>query len=90
MLKWDSKTHNARIENLKQSKIYSAALDEGKRCVVVMEGFYEYHKPSPENPADVYFLQSQKNDSLLRAAGLFSLVKNNEVLVGVITFLTNY
>ncbi|XP_014225365.1 embryonic stem cell-specific 5-hydroxymethylcytosine-binding protein isoform X1 [Trichogramma pretiosum] len=87
--KWDCKTHNARIENLKQSKIYSAALGEGKRCVVVMEGFYEYHKPSPDRPADVYFLQSQKNDQLLKAAGLFTLVKNtNGNIIPTCTVIT--
>ncbi|OXU26817.1 hypothetical protein TSAR_005048 [Trichomalopsis sarcophagae] len=77
---WNALTHNARVENLKESKIYSASLSEGKRCVVVMEGFFEYKK-SGSQPAGVYYLQSLENH-LLKAAGLFNTIKreNGETL----------
>lgn len=70
-------THNARLENLNESKTYSTSLKEGKRCIVVMEGFFEYKK-SGSQPAEVYYLQSQENQ-LLKAAGLFNLTKLENV-----------
>lgn len=75
--KWQTTTHNARVENLFESKIYSASLSAGKRCVVVMEGFFEYKKID-YGPSEVYFLQSPDN-SLLKAAGLFATLKTEQV-----------
>lgn len=77
MKDWKALTHNARVENLNESKIYSASLSEGKRCVVVMEGFFEYKK-SGSQPAEVYYLQSPENH-LLKAAGLFNTIKRENV-----------
>lgn len=74
---WKALTHNARIENLNESKLYSASLSEGKRCVVVMEGFYEYKKTGSQ-PAEVYYLHSPQ-DNLLKAAGLFATMKRENV-----------
>lgn len=57
--------------------MYSSALNSGKRCVVVLEGFYEFKK-SGSQPADVYYFQSP-NDELLKVAGLFSTLKLESV-----------
>ncbi|XP_011505000.1 PREDICTED: embryonic stem cell-specific 5-hydroxymethylcytosine-binding protein [Ceratosolen solmsi marchali] len=70
---WKGVTHNARIENIYENKIYSASLKQGKRCVVVMEGFFEFKKTGTQ-PAEVYYLHSSDNN-LLKAAGLFSTTK---------------
>ncbi|XP_058793685.1 abasic site processing protein HMCES [Phymastichus coffea] len=84
---WQATTHNARVENLNQSKIYSASVNEGKRCVVVMEGFFEFKKTG-QGPAEVYFLQSPDNN-LLKAAGLFSTVKTKKgVTLNTCTVIT--
>ncbi|KAJ8683927.1 hypothetical protein QAD02_019719 [Eretmocerus hayati] len=85
---WGATTHNARLENLSESKIYSSSLREGKRCVVVMEGFYEFKKTGSQ-PAEVYYLHSMDNE-LLKAAGLFSTLKreNGETLY-TCTVITN-
>ncbi|CAB3233523.1 unnamed protein product [Arctia plantaginis] len=45
--KGDYKTHNlstnnCRLENIKESKLYSPILRNGGRCIIVVEGFYEW------------------------------------------------
>ncbi|XP_013186299.2 abasic site processing protein HMCES isoform X1 [Amyelois transitella] len=35
-------TNNCRLENLKSSKLYNPILRDGGRCIIVVEGFYEW------------------------------------------------
>lgn len=35
-------TNNCRLENINASKLYYPALKDGGRCVVAVEGFYEW------------------------------------------------
>ncbi|CAL7935816.1 unnamed protein product [Xylocopa violacea] len=35
-------THNARLENINNSKLYRAPLSKGQRCIVICEGYYEW------------------------------------------------
>ncbi|KAG5680873.1 hypothetical protein PVAND_010354 [Polypedilum vanderplanki] len=35
-------TNNARLETLESSKLFNPLLERGKRCVMVIEGFYEW------------------------------------------------
>lgn len=35
-------THNARLEGLSASKLYSHPLSLGQRCVIVCDGYYEW------------------------------------------------
>lgn len=57
--------------------MYSSALSSGSRCVVTLEGFYEFKKSGPQ-PAETYYFQSL-DDDLLKAAGLFSALKLGNV-----------
>lgn len=41
-------TNNIRLENLATSKMYKPALDQGRRCVVPIEGFYEWQTVDPK------------------------------------------
>lgn len=41
-------TNNARMESLKESKLYKPLLTAGKRCVMVVEGFYEWKTVDPK------------------------------------------
>lgn len=52
-------TNNARIEGIEGSKLYKPCLERGKRCILPVEGFYEWQTVNPklkssERPA--YFI----------------------------------
>lgn len=83
---WSATTYNARIENLTLSKIYNSCLNDGKRCIVVMEGFYEIKKKTSSE--EVFYLKSF-NKSLLKAAGLFSILKKKNVNIITLCSKTN-
>lgn len=59
-------TNNARIETIRTSKLYKPCLTEGQRCVVPIEGFYEWQtvkeglKPS-ERPVYFIYMPQEKN-----------------------------
>lgn len=60
-------TNNARLETLVTSKLYNPCLNRGKRCVIPMEGFYEWSTVNPkqkssERPA--YFIYMQQEDGI--------------------------
>ena len=37
-------TNNARLEGLAESKLYKPVVENGQRCVIVSDGFYEWKK----------------------------------------------
>ncbi|KAK4474520.1 hypothetical protein MN116_001667 [Schistosoma mekongi] len=63
-------TFNARIESLLEKRSYKCSLQEGKRCVVVVQGFYEW-KTSGAKKQPFYFCPSDP-EKLLMMAGLFA------------------
>ncbi|XP_076242479.1 abasic site processing protein HMCES-like [Calliopsis andreniformis] len=56
-------THNARLEKLKSSNLYSPPLHRGQRCVVVCEGYYEWKagktKKDTKQPYYIYATQDK-------------------------------
>ena len=46
---------NCRFETMAQKKMFSSALKNGRRCVVVVDGFFEW-KTNPNKGKDPYFL----------------------------------
>lgn len=55
-------THNARIEDLGNSKMYMPPLRHGKRCVAVLEGFYEWKRSgSSKQP---YYIYAKQRDNI--------------------------
>jgi len=60
-------TNNARLEGLTDSKLYKPLLDHGKRCVMVIEGFYEWQTTNPKAKSterSVYFVHMPQDDSI--------------------------
>lgn len=57
-------TNNCRLEGVKESKLYSPALQNGKRCVVLCEGFYEWQTTkkdsSSKQPYYIYAPQDKE------------------------------
>ncbi|XP_066907523.1 abasic site processing protein HMCES isoform X2 [Halyomorpha halys] len=53
-------THNCRIETVKESRLYSAPLATGKRCVILCEGYYEWKTTvgKHKQPCFIYTTQS--------------------------------
>jgi len=47
-------TNNCRVETIKQKRTYSASLNKGQRCVVLVEGFFEW-KTNKDNSKEPYF-----------------------------------
>lgn len=60
-------TNNARMETIETSKLYKPLLDRGKRCILPVEGFYEWQTvneklKSSERPA--YFIYMPQTKSI--------------------------
>lgn len=57
-------THNGRIEKLSESSLYSTPLRNGRRCIILCEGFYEWkagqNKKDSKQPYFIY--ASQENN----------------------------
>ncbi|KAG7189822.1 hypothetical protein KM043_017482 [Ampulex compressa] len=56
-------THNARLEGINNSKLYSPPLHRGQRCIVVCEGYYEWKagktKKDVKQPYYIYAAQDK-------------------------------
>ncbi|XP_076623562.1 abasic site processing protein HMCES-like [Colletes latitarsis] len=56
-------THNARLENLRNSKLYAPLLHRGQRCIVICEGYYEWKagntKKDAKQPYYIYAAQEK-------------------------------
>ena len=61
--------------------MYNTVLNEGKRCIVVMDGFFEYKKINDFLGTEVYYLRSSQDNTVLKAAGLFSTTKRDNVII---------
>ena len=57
-------TNNARLEGLKESKLYKPSLENDRRCVIVCDGFYEWKKlkSGQKQPYFVYASQPASKD----------------------------
>lgn len=82
-------TNNARMETIETSKLYKPALESGKRCVIPVEGFYEWQTVNPKlksSERPVYFIympqakevkieekSTWKSVNLMYVAGLFDI-----------------
>lgn len=53
-------TNNCRVESLTTSKLYSPSLDQGKRCVVLCEGFYEWQTTKKTAKKQPYFIYASQ------------------------------
>ncbi|XP_043463459.1 abasic site processing protein HMCES [Leptopilina heterotoma] len=53
-------THNARLEDLENSKMYMPPLRHGKRCVAIVEGFYEWKRDGMSKQP--YYIYSKQQD----------------------------
>lgn len=59
-------TNNARLETVETSKLFKPALDSGKRCILPVEGFYEWQTVNPklkssERPAYYIYMPQTEN-----------------------------
>lgn len=82
-------TNNCRLEGLSESKLYKGPFQQGKRCVILCEGFYEWQTTenlkSSERP--VFFIHCKQNETeidgkvapfnLMKIAGLFDMWEDN-------------
>ncbi|XP_076649767.1 abasic site processing protein HMCES-like [Halictus rubicundus] len=58
-------THNARLENLHNSKLYAPSLSRGQRCIVVCEGYYEWKGEKTKNkPKQPYYIYAAQRDRI--------------------------
>lgn len=68
-LKHGLTTNNCRLEGVEKSKLYGPLLSSGKRCVMVVEGFYEWQTvdarlKSSERP--VYYIYMPQEDESIK------------------------
>ncbi|KAL0819047.1 hypothetical protein ABMA28_008326 [Loxostege sticticalis] len=68
--KGDYKTHNlstnnCRMENIQSSKLYSPILKDGGRCVIVVEGFYEWQTTNKTSKTkQPYYIYAPQDESI--------------------------
>lgn len=57
-------THNARLENIKNSKLYNLPLRNGQRCIVICEGYYEWKagKTKKDTKQPYYIYANQRKE----------------------------
>lgn len=83
-------TNNCRLEGLSESKLYKGPFRQGKRCVILCEGFYEWQTTSENlksSERPVFFIHcKQPGDKidgetapfkLMKIAGLFDVWEDN-------------
>lgn len=58
-------TNNCRLEGMKESKLYSPAFSNGKRCVVLCEGFYEWQTTKKDSSSkQPYYIYIPQKDGV--------------------------
>lgn len=58
-------TNNCRIENIRSSKLYSPVLNNGGRCVIVAEGFYEWQTTNKSSKVkQPYYIYAPQDDNV--------------------------
>lgn len=60
-------TNNARIETIRSSKLYKPCLTEGQRCILPVEGFYEWQTVKEElksSERPVYFIYMPQENNV--------------------------
>ncbi|CAH8497919.1 unnamed protein product [Dicrocoelium dendriticum] len=70
-------TTNARIESLLEKPTYGSSLREGKRCVIVVQGFYEWK--AEKGRKQPYFIYPSDPEKLLMMAGVFAYNKSKDL-----------
>ncbi|TGZ60106.1 hypothetical protein CRM22_008731 [Opisthorchis felineus] len=63
-------TSNARIESLLQKPSYGSSMRQGKRCVVLAQGFYEWK--TTDGRKQPYYIYPSDPKKLLMMAGVFA------------------
>ena len=58
---YNYKTNNCRIESIKESKLYRPSIKRGKRCVVLVDGFYEWQTSKTGKSKQPYFVYSNQD-----------------------------
>lgn len=72
-------TNNARLEGVMDNRIFKPALVEGQRCVVLVEGFYEWDTMSPGKTP--YFIHAEQKSKETHIEDRGSWPENVEDLV---------
>ncbi|XP_020291769.1 embryonic stem cell-specific 5-hydroxymethylcytosine-binding protein [Pseudomyrmex gracilis] len=54
-------THNGRLENIQASKLYSPSLKNRQRCVVVLDGFYEWKANANKSQKQPYYIYATQD-----------------------------
>lgn len=65
-------TNNARLENLQNSKLFKPALENGRRCVIPVEGFYEWNTTNPKlksSERSVFYIYNQQKVENIKDEG---------------------
>jgi putative SOS response-associated peptidase YedK len=59
-------TNNCRLEHLPTSKLYSGPFQKGQRCVVIVEGFYEWQTTKNEKSSAraAYYIYVPQNEGI--------------------------
>ena len=53
-----------RIESIKEKKSYQPSLKRGQRCIVLVDGFYEWQTTKPGNKQPYFVYSPQDNPEI--------------------------
>ncbi|XP_038207375.1 abasic site processing protein HMCES isoform X2 [Zerene cesonia] len=57
-------TNNCRLENIQHSKLYSPILNNGGRCIIVAEGFYEWQTTLKNKVKQPYYIYMKQESDI--------------------------
>lgn len=76
---------NARSEGIEQKPSFKTPIKR-KRCIIMADGFYEWHKPEPKTKTPYYF--KLKSSEPFAMAGLWDLWQNGDRQLRTFTIIT--
>ncbi|CAK1593851.1 unnamed protein product [Parnassius mnemosyne] len=57
-------TNNCRLENIRQSKLYNPILLDGGRCIIVIEGYYEWQTTIKTKVKQPYYIYASQDEHI--------------------------
>ncbi|CAG4991150.1 unnamed protein product [Parnassius apollo] len=57
-------TNNCRLENIRQSKLYNPILLNGGRCIIVVEGYYEWQTTIKTKVKQPYYIYASQEEHI--------------------------
>ncbi|KAI4503821.1 hypothetical protein M0802_001224 [Mischocyttarus mexicanus] len=62
--KHTASTHNSRIDRVLESKLYATPLRKGFKCIILLDGFYEWKAGVNKSPKQPYYIHAKQEPGI--------------------------